>query len=67
MSVELGRLKDYVDGKGKAAYEVNVYAADYDANELWLSTGGSLLQVEVALTRAQLQELSKIIDRFLDR
>ena len=67
MTVELGRLKDYVDGKGKAAYEVNVWASNYDDEELWLTTGGSLLQVEMALTRAQLQELSKIIDRFLDR
>lgn len=67
MSVQLGRLRDYVDGRGKAAYEVDVSADNYDANELWLSTGGSLLQVEIALTRAQLSELSKIIDRFLDR
>jgi hypothetical protein len=67
MSVQLGRLKDYVDGKGKAAYEVEVYASDYDANELWLSTGGSLVQVEFVLTRAHLEEFSKIIDRFLDR
>ena len=67
MTVELGKLKDYISGQGKAAHEVSVWAANYDADSLWLSAGDSFCQVELILTRAQLQELSKIIDRFLDR
>jgi hypothetical protein len=66
MTVELGKLQDYI-GPSRVGHEVGVWAADYSADELWLSAGSSFCQVELVLTRAQLQELSKIIERFLDR
>jgi hypothetical protein len=67
MTVELGRLKDYIGADKRAAHDVGVWASNYDADYLWLSAGNSFCEVELQLTRAQLQELSKIIDRFLDR
>lgn len=58
MSVGLGTIKadDFVS-------EVEVTAADYDADRLELEQDGNLIW----MTRRQLQALSIIVDRFMDR
>ena len=77
MSVGLGTLKTVDDVK---ELRIEVWADNYDADTLRLEmedgeqyvttgidpTGGSGFGLEIELDRRQMQELSIIIDRFLD-
>ncbi len=58
MSVGLGDLqdKDYPD------MEAMVWASNYDADRLAIDQDGN----SIVLTRRQLQQLSIIVDRFMD-
>ena len=66
MSVGLGTLRTVGNDKSR---QVDVIATNYDADELRLEAGawdaGGVF-MELTLDRKQLQELSIIIDRFLD-
>ncbi len=64
MSVGLGTLKA-VDGN--PAKSIEVMASNYDADTIRLDQTGQCDCGEVELDRRQMQELSIIIDRFLDR
>ncbi len=61
MSVGLGTLKA-IDGM-----HIEVAASNYDADYLTLYGGDDGCEVEIDLDRRQMQELSIIIDRFLDK
>ena len=69
MSVGLGTLKTVDDEVGR---RIEVWSSNYDADELELivetipDTGKHAVEILVPLDRRQMQELSIIIDRFLD-
>ncbi len=69
MSVGLGTLKTVDDEVGR---RIEVMASNYDADELELvaetipDPGKYAVEMLVPLDRRQMQELSIIIDRFLD-
>jgi hypothetical protein len=65
MSVQLGELKA-IDGKSSP---VEVEASNFDADLLVLQQDepGSEHPDVIIMDRKQLQELSQVIDRFLDR
>lgn len=58
MSVGLGTIEADDD-----CPEVEVWTSNYDADRLYLEQEG----IEIALNRRQLQALSIIVDRFMDR
>ena len=62
MSVGLGTLHT-VGNVGSR--HVEVWASNYDSDELYLQAGCETCDIELTLDRRQLQELSVIIDRFL--
>ncbi len=62
MSVGLGTLHS-VGNTGDRRIEV--WASNYDADELYLQASSDCCEVEITLDRRQMQELSVIIDRFL--
>jgi hypothetical protein len=62
MSVGLGTLTCRGTQRDR---DVEVWASNYDADELRLCASGPQCEVEITLDSRQLQELSIIIDRFL--
>ncbi len=64
MSVGLGTLTA-IDRKSTKV--IDVVASDYSADKLTLQAGYDGIQIELDLDRRQMQELSIIIDRFLDK
>lgn len=69
MSVGLGTLKSVGDDIGR---RIEVMASNYDADEIELlaetipDPGTYAVEMLVSLDRRQMQELSIIIDRFMD-
>jgi hypothetical protein len=64
MSVGLGTLRT---ADNKRSRRIEVYADQYDSPELTLEVGSDGVNVEIDLDRKQMQELSIIIDRFMDK
>ncbi len=64
MSVGLGTLKSVDNDPAKS---IEVWSSNYDGDTLTLELGEGRHDIEFELDRRQMQELSIIIDRFLDR
>jgi hypothetical protein len=62
MSVQLGTIQSL-----SAGVPIEVWADQYDSDEIRLCINESGLEIELTFDRKQIQELTKILDRFMDR
>ena len=62
MSVQLGTIQSL-----SAGVPIEIWADNYDADELRLVIDEPHVEIEITLDRKEIQELSKILDRFMDR
>ena len=62
MSVQLGTIQSL-----SAGVPIEVWADQYDSDELRLCIDEGGVEIEITLDRKEIQELAAILDRFMDR